>query len=203
MGDGIDLGRDRRAQKRHRDEDRHMPIAPEERTGQTGGGQMLFLAEIDPPAGEDDDQRRDRNHSRRRRRMIAEQRAEAVKSMHHRQDGFIHFALDGGAFNVNRHLRRTEAGAENGQPDGKQPGGGVEILHTQGREHEADERHCEVLEPSPQAVVGFGDGARHYPEGEQHGELDIAGGQGEGEQTENGQQHLEGEVDVTIGQQSA
>ncbi|VXA81967.1 hypothetical protein AERO8C_120443 [Aeromonas veronii] len=99
------------------------------------------------------------------------------------------------------HHHEDKGGA--GQPDGKQPGGGVEILHAQGRKHEADERHGEVFEPSPQAVVGFGDGARHYPEGEQHGELDIAGGQGEGEQTENGQQHLEGEVDVTIGQQSA
>ncbi len=109
---------------------------------------------------------------------------------------------DGGIAGTERpHHHEDKGGA--GEPDGKQPGGGVEILYAQGREHEADERHGEIFEPSPQAVVGFGNSARHDPEGEQHGELDIAGGQGEGEQTENGQQHFESEVDVTIGQQSA
>ena len=35
----------------------------------------------------------------------ADERAEAVETMHHRQHGFIHFAFNGGAFNVNRHFR--------------------------------------------------------------------------------------------------
>ena len=71
----------------------------------------------------------------------AEQRAEAVKSMHHRQDGFIHFALDGGAFNVNRHLRRTEAGAENGQPDGKQDRRGEPQRHAEYHHADHGARH--------------------------------------------------------------
>ncbi|SVN00322.1 Uncharacterised protein [Klebsiella pneumoniae] len=35
----------------------------------------------------------------------ADERAEAVETMHHWQDGFIHFAFNGGAFDVNRHFR--------------------------------------------------------------------------------------------------
>lgn len=81
--------------------------------------------------------------------------------------------------------------------------GWEEVLHAQGGKQETDQRHGEVLDPAPQAVICLGDGPRHYPEGEQHGELDVPCDQGEGEQPQDGQQHLEGEVDVAVGQQTA
>lgn len=54
----------------------------------------------------------------------AHEGAEAVKTVHHRQHGFIHFPFNGGAFDVNRHFRRAEAGAKDSQPKGEQRRGG-------------------------------------------------------------------------------
>ncbi len=109
---------------------------------------------------------------------------------------------DGGvALAEGPHHHEEEGGAR--KPDGKQPGGGEEVLDAQGGEQEADQRHGEVLDPAPEAVVGLGDGTRHDPEGEQHGELDVASEQCEGEQPHDGEQDLEREVDVAVCQQPA
>ncbi|MNG91393.1 hypothetical protein D3C79_503020 [compost metagenome] len=109
---------------------------------------------------------------------------------------------DGGVTLAQRPHHHEDEGRAR-EPKGEQPGGREEVLHAEGGKQEADQRHGEVLDPAPQAVIGLGDGPCHYPEGEQHGELDVACGQGEGEQPQDGQQHLEGEVDMAVRQQAA
>ncbi len=109
---------------------------------------------------------------------------------------------DGGVTLTERpHHHEDKGGAR--EPQGEQPGCGEEVLHAQGGKQEAEQGHGEVLDPAPQTVVGLGDGAGHHPEGEQHGELDVAGRQGEGKQPHDGQQYLEGEIDMTVSQQTA
>ncbi|CSS45394.1 Uncharacterised protein [Shigella sonnei] len=42
--------------------------------------------------------------------------------MHHRQNRFIHFSLNGGTFNVYRHFRRTKTCPKDAETNGKEQG---------------------------------------------------------------------------------
>ncbi len=49
------------------------------------------------------------------------QRAQAIKTVHHRQNRFIHFSLNGGTFNVYRHFRKTKT-YQRRETNGKEQG---------------------------------------------------------------------------------
>ena len=86
----------------------------------------------------------------------AEQGAETVKAMHHRQHRFIHLSLDGRAFDVNSDFCRAKAGAKDGQAEGEQRGG----RDPQGQ---AEHQHAEYGEGHGGADDLAGTKALHQP----------------------------------------
>jgi len=101
------------------------------------------------------------------------QRAEAVKAVHHRQHGFVHLALDGGAFHVNGHFGGAKAAAEDGQPEGKRQRGGepqrnAEHNHTHNRAAHGGADHFPRAEALNQPRGAENAAHRSYRQAKQH-----------------------------------
>ena len=122
--------------RQHHHADQHqLEVAVE---GQPFFGRVLFVSGVLTGAVRDGpDAGQDRNDAHQRRQQDMQirahagsrqchphartgQRAEAVKTVHHWQHGFIHLTFDRRPFHVDGNFRRTEAAAKYRQAQGEQ-----------------------------------------------------------------------------------